>query len=349
MEPPLANNILDTIEKKLEFKCKNENNEITINISTTKNLIIFSTEITKDLLNKIKYKSSYSLEKLKETNPYLILCKSLDDIIEEIKLLIEEKKSSFIEETNKINLIIPTHMNKAPQIIISINEIEKDINLKIQEIYDFILKFYDENKKTNEQNIKKLLDENEKMKNMIKKLEEKVDLLSNENNELKCQIGIISPDDLDKIKKWIDPQNYQKIKFECIYKFSYCETNRDTFNKKCNVNGPVVIIIITKKKNIFGAYASNFATSSGGNNWVGDKNAFIFSLNLNKKYPPKNINDTVHYYKGTCGIHFGDITVCQISDRKGSFGTSYYLDKYELEGDSSNFDVEHILVYKVIK
>ena len=49
MEPPLANNILDTIEKKLEFKCKNENNEITINISTTKNLIIFSTEITKDL------------------------------------------------------------------------------------------------------------------------------------------------------------------------------------------------------------------------------------------------------------------------------------------------------------
>ena len=224
MEPPLANNILDTIEKKLEFKCKNENNEITINISTTKNLIIFS------------------------TNPYLILCKSLDDIIEEIKLLIEEKKSSFIEETNKINLIIPTHMNKAPQIIISINEIEKDINLKIQEIYDFILKFYDENKKTNEQNIKKLLDENEKMKNMIKKLEEKVDLLSNENNELKCQIGIISPDDLDKIKKWIDPQNYQKIKFECIYKFLDRETNRDTFNKKCNVNVPVVIIIITKKK-----------------------------------------------------------------------------------------------------
>ena len=349
MEPPLANNMLDTIEKKLEFKCKKENKEIIINISTTKNLIIFSTEITKDLINKIKYKSSYSLEKIKEINPYLILCKSFDDIIEEIKLLIEEKKSSFIEETNKINLIIPTHMNKAPQIIIPINETEKDINLKIQEIYDFILQFYDENKKNNEQNIKKLLDENEKMKNMIKKLEEKVDLLSNENNELKFQIGIISSDDLDTIKKWIDPQNYEKIKFECIYKFLDSEINRDIFNKKCDVNAPVVIIIITKKNNIFGGYASNFATSSGGNQWVGDKNAFIFSLNLNKKYPPKNINDTNHYYKGTCGIHFGDITVCDIYDRKGSFDTSYYLDKYELEGDSSNFDVEHILVYKVIK
>ncbi len=219
MEPPLANNMLDTIEKKLEFKCKKENKEITINISTTKNLIIFSTEITKDLINKIKYKSSYSLEKIKEINPYLILCKSFDDIIEEIKLLIEEKKSSFIEETNKINLIIPTHMNKAPQIIIPINETEKDINLKIQEIYDFILQFYDENKKNNEQNIKKLLDENEKMKNMIKKLEEKVDLLSNENNELKCQIGIISTDDLDKIKKWITLKITKKLNLNAFINF----------------------------------------------------------------------------------------------------------------------------------
>ena len=86
-------------------------------------------------------------------------------------------------------------------------------------------------KKNNEQNIKKLLDENNEMKNMIKNLEEKVDLLSNENNELKFQIGIISSDDLDTIKKWIDPQNYEKIKFECIYKFLDSEINRDIFNK----------------------------------------------------------------------------------------------------------------------
>ena len=38
-------------------------------------------------------------------------------------------------------------MIKAPQILISINETEKDINLKVEQIYDFILKFYEENKK----------------------------------------------------------------------------------------------------------------------------------------------------------------------------------------------------------
>ena len=348
MEPPVANTILNEIRQEIEFKCKNDKKEIKITISTTKSEIFFSSEITKDVLNKINYKSSYSLEKIKEINPYLFLCKSIKDVIEEIKTLVEENKSSFIEETNKITLIIPTHMNKAPQILISINETEKDINLKVQEIYDFISKFYDENKKNNNL-LQQILNENENNKNIIKKLEEKVNLLSNENDLLKLHLGIISSDNLDKIKKWIDPQNYQNIKLECIYQFLDCETNRDIFNKKCNVNGPVVILIISKKQSIFGAYASNYATTSGGEKWVGDKNSFIFSLNLNKKYPPININATEHYYKGTCGIHFYDLTICKIYDRKGQFSTGRYLNQYELEGNASNFEVEHIFVYKVIK
>ena len=88
-------------------------------------------------------------------------------------------------------------MNKAPQILISINETEKDINLKVQEIYDFISKFYDENKKNNNL-LQQILNENENNKNIIKKLEEKVNLLSNENDLLKFHLGIISSDNLDK-------------------------------------------------------------------------------------------------------------------------------------------------------
>ena len=120
---------------------------------------------------------------------------------------------------------------------------------------------------------------------MIEQLEEKIVILSKENNILRTQLGIINSSDLDKIKQQIDPQNYQKIKFECIYQFLDSETNSNRFTQKCDVNCPIVIIIISKKNSIFGAYASNFSTKSGGGNWVGDKNAFIFSLNLNKKYP----------------------------------------------------------------
>ena len=74
----------------------------------------------------------------------------------------------------------------------------------------------------------------------------------------------------------IAPQNYQKIKFECIYQFLDCEINRDIFIQKCDVNCPIIIIIMTKKNSVVGAYTSNFSTSSGGNKGVGDKNDFIF-------------------------------------------------------------------------
>ncbi len=74
-------------------------------------------------------------------------------------------------------------------------------------------------------------------------------------------------------------------------------TNKDIFIQKYDVNCPIIIIIITKKNSIVGAYTSNFSSSSGGNKWVGDKNDFIFSLNLNKKYPVFNINHTEHYDK----------------------------------------------------
>ena len=62
-----------------------------------------------------------------------------------------------------------------------------------------------------------------------------------------------------------------------------------------------------------------------------------------------NINDTEHCHKGTCGIHFNDFTVCSIYDRKGRLNASKYLTKLELEGNESNFEVEHIIVYKVVK
>ena len=72
----------------------------------------------------------------------------------------------------------------------------------------------------------------------------------------------------------IAPQNYQKIKFECIYQFLDCEINRYIFIQKCDLS--YYTTIITKKNSVIGAYTSNFSTSSEGNKGVGDKNDFIF-------------------------------------------------------------------------
>ena len=67
----------------------------------------------------------------------------------------------------------------------------------------------------------------------------------------------------------------KKKNLNAFINFLDCETNRDRFIKKCDVNSPIIIIIINKKDSIFGAYASNFSNKSGGDKWIGDKNALI--------------------------------------------------------------------------
>ena len=54
--------------------------------------------------------------------------------------------------------------------------------------------------------IKKIIIFFKKNKNMIEQLEEKIVILSKENNILRTQLGIINSSDLDldKIKQWID-------------------------------------------------------------------------------------------------------------------------------------------------
>ena len=95
---------------------------------------------------------------------------------------------------------------------------------------------------------------------------------------------------------------------------------------------------------IFGSYCPKYYTSSGS--WINDSNAFLFSLNLDKKYPAKKANE--NYHAGTCGYHFQDITFCSFSQRKGTFSISgTYLDKYELDGKQNYFYIKHFLAYKV--
>ena len=59
-----------------------------------------------------------------------------------------------------------------------------------------------------------------------------------------------------------------------------------------------------------------------------------------------DINHTEHYHKGTCGIHFSDLTVYSVYDRKWTLRTSRYLNKLELEGNESSFEAEHIMFIK---
>ncbi len=338
-------------EKKLQFK-NNQGKTIEVKMYIKDKNIHFKTELNENKLNKRYFSSNYSLNTLKEKNKFFFLYENINDIIKQIESFVNEKLSNFILESNKINLIIPTHMQVAPEIKIELSEEEKDLSTKVNELNEYILN----TEKTNENNISLLIKENKEMKELInillkenKEMKESIKSIKKNSdnimNYIKNKEGILDEKYFDKIKEWIGGDK-DKIKFQLIFNLNNIRTGQnEAYNNACNINAPAIFIFITENNSIFGAYCPRYNCSDG--NWISDTNAFIFSLNLNKKYPAKKSGD--NYHRGTCGFHFTDITFCNLTSRKGSFGKSIYLDNYELEGNNNSFYVRNFLVYKVIK
>ena len=337
--------------KNIRFKNLN-GQEIDVKMYIKEQNLFFDTEIPENKLSKKKYSSSFSTEALKEKNQFFFLCKSINDIYKQIDILSKDNKLVFIQEDKKLNLIIPTNMPLAPEIKIELKEIEKNIDSKVQELNDYIIN----SEKQNENNVALLIKENKELKDLINIINNKFDILIKENKEMKVKINkmekiltenffIFDENSLEKIKDWIGGDK-NKINFNLIFKLTEQDKDCDRFHSACNVNAPVIFIFITYNNSIFGAYCPFFNTSEG--KWINDSNAFIFSLNLNKKYLAKQSNK--NYFRGQCGFHFKDIEYCNFSSRKGTFYTSgVYLNQNELEGNNSEFYIRNFYVYKIDK
>ena len=346
MEAPFPEYATLGKEKNIKFK-NSDGQEIEVKMYAKDQSLLFETEIQENMLNKKKYFSSYSIEAIKEKNQFFFFCKNIDDIFKQIDTLSTVNKLTFIQEAKNLNLVIPTNMPLAPEIKIELKEIEKNLDSKVQELNDYIIK----SEKNNENNLALLIKENKELKDLINN---KFDILIKENKELKEKINkmekiltenffTIDENCFEKIKEWIGGDK-NKINFNLIFKLEVYDKDNKRFHETCYVNAPVIFIFITKNNSIFGAYCPLFNTTE--EKWINDANAFIFSINLNKKYPslqPKN-----NYFRGACGFHFNDINYCSFSTRKGSFGKNgIYLNKYELEGNNNEFNIKHFLVYRI--
>lgn len=338
-------------EKKLQFK-NNQGKTIEVKMYIKENNINFKTELNENKLNKRYFSSKYSVDTLKEKNKFFFLYENINDIYKQIDSFVNENLSSYILESNKINLIIPTHMQVAPEIKIELSEEEKDLSTKVNELNEYILN----TEKTNENNISLLIKENKEMKELInilikenKEMKETIKSIKNNSdnimNYIKNKEGILDEKYFDKIKEWIGGDK-DKIKFQLIFNLNNIRTDQNgVYNNNCNINAPAIFIFITDKNSIFGAYCPSY--NCNGSQWISDTNAFIFSLNLNKKYPAKKSGN--NYYRGTCGFHFTDITFCNLTSRKVTLNNSIYLDNLELEGNNNSCYVLNFLVYRVIK
>ena len=225
-------------------------------------------------------------------------------------------------------------MPLAPEIIFELKEEKKELSTKVEELNDYIVK----SEKDYQKNFELILKENKEMKEKICNIEKQLSMLN-------INFGIIPEYYFDRIKEWIGGDK-DKIHFNLIFKLKEEEKDYNRYHQSLNLSCPMIFIFITENNSIFGSYCPNYNTS--GNSWIADSNAFLFSLNLNKKYPAKQARE--NYYRGTCGYHFSDIEYCSFSTKQGSFGkTGIYLNEYELEGNSSYFYIKQFMVYKVEK
>ena len=321
------------IQKKFAFS-NDQNQKIEVAMDTNNNKLTLNTELNENILNKKKFTSIYSLDEVKEKNKFFFLCQSLNDVLNQIETLLQNNNSaSFIKSRNKIELTIQTNMPLAPKIIFELKETEKKIEDKVEELNDYIIN----TEKNSEKNFALILKENKEMKEKICNLENQLSLLN-------LNFGILPNHYFDKIKDWIGGDK-NKIRFSLIFKLKEEERDYNRYHQCVNLGCPQIFIFITENLSIFGSYCPNYrANSSYG--WQNDSNAFLFSLNLDKKYPA--LKNQSNYHTGVCGYHFQDIEYCSFSSKKGSFGkTGTYLDKYKLEGDNQYFFIKHFLVYRV--
>ena len=315
-----------------------QNQAIDIFMEINNNKLIISTELNENNLGKKKYSSFYSFDAMKEKNKFFCLCQDLEDALNQIEILILKNKNNvtFKKSDNKIMLSVPTNINLSPQIIFELKEIDDNISKDLDA--PDISELYKDNNNTPGNN-------NNGDKNIILFLKERIYNLEKQMSILNMNFGILPEYYFNRIKEWICGDK-NKIRFNLIFKLEEHENNLDRYHKNVNLNCSQIFIFITGNSSIFGSFCPKYSITSLNPYWVDDQNAFLFSLNLDKKYPAKKADK--NYFIAKCGYHFRDITFCHYDGRKGTFAKSgTYLDKYELEGNNNEFFVKHFLVYKV--
>jgi len=201
-----------TSEKLFQIELSSDkNNSYSIEFILNSYIEIIANQIN----NKINrsYSNKYSFEDIRETK-YFLQFNTFSEILDEIKVRIEENKIIINENENKLILNIPLQNNQ--EIIFELNPIIKNNNDRLNELTDLIIKLNteinnvkNENKQLNEEN-KQTKTEINNMKNnevLLMKSNEQminnINLLKNENTQLKNEVSKLKNDNI-QLKNYIN-------------------------------------------------------------------------------------------------------------------------------------------------
>ena len=171
-------------------------------------------------------------------------------------------------------------------------------------------------------------------------------------NILKQSKIIENEEQIKKLKSWLPYLNKDYIKCKLIYDAKRDGDKAKIFHSLCDNKGATLTIISTSDNKKIGGFLS---VSFGGNKgYISDKDAFLFSLNYNEKYP--SLNKGCNYNdKKNNGPIFGNICI-YISDNFLSRKDNYYKPytcRYDFDKRNKNqnfyFTVLDLEVYQLIE
>ena len=260
----------------------------------------------------------------------------------------EKKKYSLETKNSSIFLTFNLDLgNFGFELLAKKNNIDDTLNYLTEKVKYLI----DENNEIKNK-LNQYFQENSELKNKIIVLEKEINLSKEKEKKdelFKGSTIIQSLEEKNLISNWI-LQNTNKIT-QLLYKAKRDGDDASVFHSKCDNMGPLLIIIQTTTGYRFGGYTSKSWTNSS--NFPGDELAFVFSLNLKRKFEIKKPKEAVGHYNN-CGPVFGYGHCFNISSGCLRNSSSYHCTSASYEGTNEmiltkekNFTVSDYEVFQI--
>ena len=306
------------------FEIKQDINNYKLKIKIINQDIILNILDEKSLMRE--YEIKLTLNELKQIHNIFLGLSSFKEFIDFIKVLIENKKLS-IKKSDQDKMTIELSVEYLyKQHLIKIDLLKKAINFELisLDLYKKISilnknfknleinykSIKEENNGLKEEN-KRIKKENVNIKEKIKNLEDiilslKKEITKIKNNTEKKSLpvsinsSIMEKNEFDMIHSEIKLRMNKEIKeIEKLYQATKDGDEPHIFHEKCDNIANTLVLYKSAGNRRFGGFASECWTSKEETKL--DKNAFLFSLDQKKIYPPKNNN----YYEIICDENEG--------------------------------------------
>ena len=317
----------DIKENKTTFKLKLSYNDKILFFEIEK-----SDQFPKDIFTKY-----LTFDELGKINKFFLQFDTLLEVVDSLKLIINNNNLSIIEEDKQIKLQI-TNPSNQKTFFIEIPQKEKDLKTEMDTIIPYIISLRDKVNSLEEK-------VNELMSIKVEYEKLKKEEIKKENRYFKNS-NIIKLEEENIILNWFERK---PIRFIKLLDSKIDGDSTSAFINKCANKCPTILFVKTTNGYRFGGYTTKLWTKS---NYVKDDKSFLFSLDKKEKYNITNSQyatyyDSSYFYFGNAAIYINNNCTSNQYNYvdNGSFST--VPQNYGINGGEYNFTVSCYEIYQL--